>query len=481
MAASSSGNSSPFVLRITHDELVAYADELDRKKEKKHSKKKHHEKVKEKEISPAKEVDKKDATDVSGVKISQKKNEQKEECQSKESKRDHRKGKDRTTKDHASKQNLSESKPKQKTATGKDDNVVRKDNEAVTMDNKRIQAKDKRVRRSTEKNELDNGEIGCEDYELELRARTGGVLKLSKASGEVPEEVKEGDKISQPRGIIKLPQGFEFSDTTEEKEAFDGDETSRFRALSEGSRGRLYDTGDQGSPGLQRQDSRNGNKKDEFPYQTSETATLTVNCSGEEGINTFNAQNTEKYSDSQMAEISPKASESGTTIKVEKKVKSLHHQKAQKLLKMVAQKETSLNNLLSRDMLDKAAFERINSLSKEIQELYKGIMMLDLSFAVQQEVDQNLWRSGFYKVIETLRKYGKLFLGYAEKTEMLSPEEITNCLREFLANAETFYKNLLDSLQKGNEFSVQDVVSHPRKAEKLGKKVSSGIVLLTYC
>jgi len=432
--------------------------------------------VKEKEISPAKEVDKKDATDVSGVKISQKKNEQKEECQSKESKRDHRKGKDRTTKDHASKQNLSESKPKQKTATGKDDNVVRKDNEAVTTDNKRIQAKDKRVRRSTEKNELDNGEIGCEGYELELRARTGGVLKLSKASGEVPEEVKEGDKISQPRGIIKLPQGFELSYTTEEKEAFDGDETSRVRALSEGSRGRLYDTGDQGSPVLQKQDSRNGNKKDEFPFQTSETATLTVNCSGEEGINTFNAQNTEKYSDSQMAEISPKASESGTTIKVEKKVKSLHHQKAQKLLKMVAQKETSLNNLLSRDMLDKAAFERINSLSKEIQELYKGIMMLDLSFAVQQEVDQNLWRSGFYKVIETLRKYGKLFLGYAEKTEMLSPEEITNCLREFLANAETFYKNLLDSLQKGNEFSVQDVVSHPRKAEKLGKKAKLALL-----
>ena len=137
----------------------------------------------------------------------------------------------------------------------------------------------------------------------------------------------------------------------------------------------------------------------------------------------------------------------------------------------MAQRETSLSNLLSREILDKAAFEKINSISKEIQDAYKGVMMLDLSFAIQQEVDQNLWRNGFYKVIETLRKYGKLFLGYADKTEMLSPEEINNCLKEFLANAETFYKNILELLQKDHEFSVQDVVSQPRKAEKLGKKV----------
>lgn len=142
-------------------------------------------------------------------------------------------------------------------------------------------------------------------------------------------------------------------------------------------------------------------------------------------------------------------------------------------MRAVAQKEVMLRNMLSRDLLDREAFEKISTLSKEIQDAYKGIIMLDVGFAVQQDVDQKLWRSAFYKVIETFRKYGKLFLGYAGKTEVLSQEEIKNCLKQFLEDAQTFYKGLLEFLQKGHEFSVQDVVNQPRKAQHLGKNVST--------
>ena len=475
MAACSSGKSSPLVLRITHDELVAYADELDKKKEKKHSKKKIQEKAKEKDAKSAKQVDKNESTDVSVSNSLQNQNERKEDSEFKESKpTEHQKRKGTAEKDHAKKRNLSGSKPKRKSSTSKEDNKVNiNDNEVVAVDNKgsKVKAKQRNGSSSVQQSEHNNDEAVCEDYELELRARTGGVLKLSKATDEVVEGHSES--CSQPRGIIKLPQGFDFNDKLEEKDFFHHSESAKKRTLSEGSRGRLFDADDYHSPIVQRQDVQSSDRNKESALYPSETTTANENFTGEEKLKTPDSHS-ENYSEYQNAENTSKESETSSVshTKVEKKIKSLHLQKAQRLLKMVSQKESSLNNLLSRDILDKAAFEKVNSLSKEIQDAYKGIMMLDLSFAVQQEVDQNLWRNGFYKIIETLRKYGKLFLGYAEKTEVLSSEEINNCLKEFLANAETFYKNLLDLLQKNHEFSVQDVVSQPRKAEKLGKKVS---------
>ena len=474
MAACSSGKSSPLVLRITHEELVAHADELDKKKEKKHAKKKTQEKSKEKDAKPAKQ-DKKESTDVSVSNSLQNKNERKEDIELKESKpAEQQKRKGAADKDHTKKRNLSGSKPKRKSSTSKEDSKVNNDVEVVelTVDNKgsKIKVKTKNGSSFVQQSELNNDEAVCEDYELELRARTGGVLKLSKA----PDEVVEGSNEScrQTRGIIKLPEGFDFNDKLEEKDFFHHSESSKKRTLSEGSKGRLFDADDYHSPIVQRQDIQSSSRNKESALYSSETTTVNENFTREEELKTPDAHS-ESYSEYQNAENTSKESETSSVshTKVEKKIKSLHLQKAQRLLKMVSQKETSLNNLLSRDILDKAAFEKVNSLSKEIQDAYKGIMMLDLTFAVQQEVDQNLWRNGFYKIIETLRKYGKLFWGYAEKTEVLSSEEINNCLKEFLANAETFYKNLLDLLQKDHEFSVQDVVSQPRKAEKLGKKV----------
>lgn len=470
MAACLSGRSSPILLRVTYDELVAYADELEKKKEKKHSKKKNQDTRKEKDTKAEKQSVKKDSTDVSDSTSSEQKIDRGKEYSQRENKQpEHRKSQEKPKKNNAKKKCLSEAKPKRKSTNDREDNAVHNDSVSVNKRNE-LKPEDKYENSSQKETQPCDDETGSEDYDLELRARTGGVLKLCKSPGTVVKEPKGNS--SQPRGIIKLPQGFDFNDKLEEKECINGNDSAKKRTLGEGCGGRFLDDSRHQENPLQRQDGQS-NTRHESPFNTSEVTMLPKNFSEEEKVKT-RVGHGKNSSECKNTEDTPKESESGSVnhVKVEKKVKSMNLQRAQKLLKMVLQKETALNNLLSRDMLDKAAFEKINSLTKEIQEAYKGIMMLDLTFAVQQDVDQNLWKNGFYKVIETLRKYAKLFLGFAEKKELLSPEEINNCLKEFLENAETFYKNLLDLLQKGHEFSVQEVVSQPRKAEKLGKKVS---------
>lgn len=466
MAASSSGKVSPILLRITYDELVAYADELERNKEKKYSKKRNQENSKENNPKTTNQVDESSSTDVSDSLKSQKKNKLSKDSERKKTKKSEEKLK---------KSRNSESRQRRKSESGSEEvSVVYSSNNAVPTDKRGRPKPNKKKHKNCfgEQDELHSSGASHEEYDLDLRARTGGVLKPSDSSRKVSEDSNES--CSQPRGIIKLPEGISFNNEPEEKELVNGNEIVEKGIVNESCQGRIFHSSDDLENAIgQRQDKQNHLRikegdlrasktmlKDENPDSVGKTGPAdagTESCLGN--------QNTENTFEDNKVE-----STGNTHAKVEKKIKSLNLQKAQRLLKMVKQKEGSLNNLLSRDMLDKAAFEKICSLSKEIQEAYKGIMMLDLSFAIQQEVDQNLWRHGFYNIIETLRKYGKLFLGYADA---LSTQEISNGLKEFLANAEMFYKNLLDLLQKGHELSIQDVVTHPRKAENFGKKVTS--------
>lgn len=471
MAACSSGNSSSLVLRITYDELVAYADELDKKKETKHHKKKHHGKSEEKDSKPTKNLDKKDTPDVS-------KN-RKEDFERKESEVNDHKDKDYQgeTKQEAKKdeKKLSGSRPsRQSSCLYKEDNVDAKDKGTVTNGDKVNKVAGKRGEKLRKETKIDKDHKECDNYELDLRARTGGVLSFSK--GPVHVTAEESPNDARPRGIIKLPQGFDFNspDKSEENEVFKTDISSQKRTTSTNCSSRLYDPDNTAVP--QNKEVHFSRVNEEITSHRSDAALDMEHCTEEEEkTQIYNALTNENCTECVDVWDTSMVNEQGfiNQTKVEKKLKTLNHKKAQRLLTAVAQKETMLSNLLSRDMLDKAAFEKICTLSKEIQATYKGIMMLDIAFSIQQEVDQNLWRNGFYKVIETLRKYGKLFLGYTEKKEVLSPEEINICLKEFLKDAETFYKSLLELLQKGHEFSVQDMVNQPRKAENLGKNVSS--------
>jgi hypothetical protein len=103
---------------------------------------------------------------------------------------------------------------------------------------------------------------------------------------------------------------------------------------------------------------------------------------------------------------------------MEKRLKALNRQRAQQLMKHCHHAETSLSNLLSKGITDKGSLNKVCTLSKEIRDSYQGVIMLDPGFANQQDVDQMLWRNAFYQVIETFRKYGKLFLGYSNQNNV---------------------------------------------------------------
>jgi len=465
MAACSSGDSSPLVLRITYDELVAYADDLDKREEKKNSKKRHQGKLGENESKPVKKLEKKDTTDVSKDTLLKK-----DEVECEESNFTHDRDEEvqeKTRKESKKeKKKLSGPKPNRKSSCNEENDVNDKDKATVSNGDNVNASKDVGKHVGKSRKETKDAKYGEEsdNYELDLRARTGGVLKLSKGLVHSTESPKD----TKPRGIIKLPEGFDFNspDRSEEKEPFKTETPSQERTIRKSSSNRQYDQDYPEHQGLQSK---------EVHFSRENEQERKENCRAVETTETGIFQNKENWVEWVDNQDSPQENEqgSGNHPKVEKKLKSLHHQKAQKLMKAVAQKEMMLSHLLSRDILDKEAFEKICTLSKEIQDAYKGIIMLDVGFAVQQDVDQNLWRNAFYKVIETFRKYGKLFLGYAGKTEVLSREEIKDCLKKFLEDAETFYKGLLEFLQKGHEFSVQDVVNQPRKAENLGKNVSA--------
>lgn len=167
-----------------------------------------------------------------------------------------------------------------------------------------------------------------------------------------------------------------------------------------------------------------------------------------------------------------KTSDEGKISTMEKRLKALNRQRAQQLIKQCRHAENSLSNLLSKGISDKGSLHKVCTLSKEIQHLYQGVIMLDLGLAHQHDVDQLLWKNAFYQVIETFRKYGKLFLGYSNQKNTMSPEEINNELYQFLETASDFYNDLLEGLQKTNHFEVQDIVNQPRQAEMLGRNVS---------
>lgn len=156
----------------------------------------------------------------------------------------------------------------------------------------------------------------------------------------------------------------------------------------------------------------------------------------------------------------------------EKRLRSLNRQRAQQLVKQAHHAETSLSTLLSKEVTEQGTLRKVFSLSKEIQDLYQGAIMLDLSFTHQQDIDQRLWKNAFYQVIETFRKYGKLFLGYSNQKNTISPEKINAELGDFLQAAESFYTSLLDGLQKTYHFKVEVIASQPRKAEFLARSVS---------
>ncbi|XP_031553390.1 telomerase-binding protein EST1A-like [Actinia tenebrosa] len=309
-----------------------------------------------------------------------------------------------------------------------------------------------------EKRKRKNDNIKIDDNCFEDEHKKQGILKSSpKAKGihvsfsediEDPHSSENNNALrSEERGIIRIPEGIDIHQ-----------EDGKIRGSTEFEECLL-------EIDYHHHDVNDGHDDDD--ESISQTAEISHDIPYDKGVH---------HHDNPDA----KPIDKGKISTMEKRLKALNRQRAQQLIKQCHHAENSLSNLLSKGISDKGSLHRVCTLSKEIQDLYQGVIMLDLGLANQHDVDQLLWKNAFYQVIETFRKYSKLFLGYSNQKNMMSSDDINKELYQFLETASYFYSDLLGGLQKTYHFEVQDIVSQPRKAEMLGRNAKLALLSCHY-
>lgn len=109
--------------------------------------------------------------------------------------------------------------------------------------------------------------------------------------------------------------------------------------------------------------------------------------------------------------------------------------------------------------------ESVLALRKNIREHYKKILYKDQLFSVGNDIEQNLWKTVFYKQIEELRKMLKMYAPDPKtsqkqaKVNMEHYRRVQKLFRNFLRDASAFYESLLDGhlkisqiVRNGSEF-----------------------------
>eukprot|EP01102_Stenamoeba_stenopodia_P022834 TRINITY_DN9659_c0_g1_i1.p1 TRINITY_DN9659_c0_g1~~TRINITY_DN9659_c0_g1_i1.p1 ORF type:complete len:985 (+),score=220.51 TRINITY_DN9659_c0_g1_i1:44-2956(+) len=94
-----------------------------------------------------------------------------------------------------------------------------------------------------------------------------------------------------------------------------------------------------------------------------------------------------------------------------------------------------------KSLFDKA----ISALRSQLRDAYRLMLFQDHDLAISFEVDQNLWKTCFYKFIEDFRKRFRKAAQTETKEDDL--RKLTEAFRHFLASANRFYTQLLQSLQ----------------------------------
>ncbi|XP_072164045.1 telomerase-binding protein EST1A-like [Diadema setosum] len=144
---------------------------------------------------------------------------------------------------------------------------------------------------------------------------------------------------------------------------------------------------------------------------------------------------------------------------------SLNRQSAQKLLKDAAKCEKDLSNVLGMSIVTKDSLQQLLAKQQELEQLYEGIILLDLDMCNQYNVEQALWKNSYYQVIEGLRK--------AIPAAEAQGENLKEDLLEFMQHGNTFYEGLLNKLQSTYGFQLENrtgldpLHEEPRRSIKL--------------
>ncbi|KAK7088741.1 hypothetical protein V1264_022624 [Littorina saxatilis] len=120
---------------------------------------------------------------------------------------------------------------------------------------------------------------------------------------------------------------------------------------------------------------------------------------------------------------------------------------AEQVLRDTAPLDSQLTNILSRGQLSDDAQRRVRQLRQELQRRYERVLLLDMDVANQRGVEQLLWRSVYYNIIESLRRQQTPDNGsYAATAKQ--------AMADILDEGTLFYENLLTKLETTYSFSL---------------------------
>ncbi|CAI2174764.1 16152_t:CDS:10 [Funneliformis geosporum] len=107
----------------------------------------------------------------------------------------------------------------------------------------------------------------------------------------------------------------------------------------------------------------------------------------------------------------------------------------------------------SRSIFDK----HVATLRSKLRDTYEKIIFLDYELAQSKEVEQNLWKNVYYKVIEDFRKKIRALPAPNVKTKSTS-KKLTSSFRSFLHEATGFYYSFIQKLAIHFELKQLDPV-----------------------
>ncbi|XP_053313066.1 telomerase-binding protein EST1A [Spea bombifrons] len=137
-----------------------------------------------------------------------------------------------------------------------------------------------------------------------------------------------------------------------------------------------------------------------------------------------------------------------TPEEMEQQVRTLQQQEMRSLLRLADNQELQLSNLLSRDGISTEGLNKMAVLRSELLQLYERCLLTDIEFCDQHNVDQLLWKSVFYQVIEKFRHF--------LKEPSSESDVIRRQLLQVLDEGTAFFDSLLQKLQASYQFNLAD-------------------------
>jgi hypothetical protein len=134
--------------------------------------------------------------------------------------------------------------------------------------------------------------------------------------------------------------------------------------------------------------------------------------------------------------------------------------RAKQIFSKTVEQDKELRNLSKK----KSAFDRsISALRNNIRDNYEQIIFLDYDFAVSKDVEQSIWKTVFYRVIEEYRKKLRKCASMDDKDSPTSKDEVRRVqasFRNFLGSAANFYQQLLQKLQQAFHLVLDGSISY---------------------